>query len=293
MKNKKEIKVVVQIKNRFVSVNSLYKSRILYKAGKPIPSTYKNPKAVQIEREIREQLRAVDFSDYIEWLRDTPGFKLQIQFVFKRNITNSDTSNYVKSLEDIFTRFIKEDLGIDNYDDSKNVEVYSVKSIIPKSKHEYACISLSESGFNVRLDKEDKPQRFFLGGTTAGTEWRDEVIPELKKRGLEFFDPRVEDWNDEARKKEEEEKEKCDTMLFLITPEMKGVFSVAEIINSSWEVVSSGNGFVYFGILDNGEWDEPRWRSLQATLEMVEEISQGNSRIKCGVVKKSVEILDL
>lgn len=293
MKNKKEIKVVVQIKNRFVSVNSLYKSRILYKAGKPIPSTYKNPRAIQIEREIREQLRAVDFSEYLDWLRVTPGFKLQIQFVFKRNITNSDTSNYVKSLEDIFTRFIKEDLGIDNYDDSKHIEVYSVKSIIPKSKHEYACISLSESRFNIRLDKEDKPQRFFLGGTTAGTGWRDEVIPELKKRGLEFFDPRVEDWNDDARKKEEEEKEKCDTMLFLITSEMKGVFSVAEVINSSWEVVSSGNGFVYFGILDNGEWDEPRWRSLQATLEMVEEISQGNSRIKCGVVKKPVEILDL
>lgn len=288
----KELKLLVQIKNRFVSVNSLYKSRIIYKGGKPIPSTYKNPKAVQIEREIREQLRAVDFSDYLDWLRYTPGFKLQIQFVFKRNITNSDTSNYVKNLEDILTRFIKEDLGIENYDDSRHIEVYSVKSIIPKAKNEYACISLSESRFNVRLDKEDKPQRFFLGGTTAGTGWRDEIIPELKSRGLDYFDPRVPDWTEEARQKEEEEKEKCDTMLFLITPEMQGVFSIAEVINSSWEVVSSGSGFVYFAILEDG-WDEPRWRSLQATLEMVKEISQGNSRIKYGVIKKPIEILDL
>lgn len=288
----KELKLLIQIKNRFVSVNSLYKSRIIYKGGKPIPSTYKNPKAVQIEREIREQLRDVDFSDYLEWFRNTPGFKLQIQFVFKRNITNSDTSNYVKSLEDILTRFIKEDLGIENYDDSRHIEVYSVKSIIPKSKHEYACISLSESKFNMRLDKEDKPQRFFLGGTTAGSTWRDEVIQELEKRKLEYFNPVVPDWNDEARKKEEEEKEKCDTMLFLITPEMQGVYSIAEIINSVWEVVTSGNGFVYFGVLEDG-WDEARLRSLRATLDMVSEISQGSSRIKYGMVNKPVEILNL
>lgn len=288
----KELKLLVQIKNRFVSVNSLYKSRIIYKGGKPVPSTYKNPKAVQIEREIREQLRDVDFSDYLEWFRNTPGFKLQIQFVFKRNITNSDTSNYVKSLEDILTRFIKEDLGIENYDDSRHIEVYSVKSIIPKSKHEYACISLSESKFNMRLDKEDKPQRFFLGGTTAGSTWRDEVIQELEKRKLEYFNPVVPDWNDEARKKEEEEKEKCDTMLFLITPEMQGVYSIAEIINSVWEVVTSGNGFVYFGVLEDG-WDEARLRSLRATLDMVSEISQGSSRIKYGMVNKPVEILNL
>lgn len=288
----KELKLLIQIKNRFVSVNSLYKSRIIYKGGKPIPSTYKNPKAVQIEREIREQLRDVDFSDYLEWFRNTPGFKLQIQFVFKRNITNSDTSNYVKSLEDILTRFIKEDLGIENYDDSRHIEVYSVKSIIPKSKHEYACISLSESKFNMRLDKEDKPKRFFLGGTTAGSTWRNEVIQELEKRKLEYFNPVVPDWNDEARKKEEEEKEKCDTMLFLITPEMQGVYSIAEIINSVWEVVTSGNGFVYFGVLEDG-WDEARLRSLRATLDMVSEISQGSSRIKYGMVSKPVEILNL
>ena len=198
----------------------------------------------------------------------------------------------MKSLEDILTRFIKEDLGIENYDDSRHIEVYSVKSIIPKSKHEYACISLSESKFNMRLDKEDKPQRFFLGGTTAGSTWRDEVIQELEKRKLEYFNPVVPDWNDEARKKEEEEKEKCDTMLFLITPEMQGVYSIAEIINSVWEVVTSGNGFVYFGVLEDG-WDEARLRSLRATLDMVSEISQGSSRIKYGMVSKPVEILNL
>ena len=35
----------------------------------------------------------------------------RIQFIFKKNITNSDTSNYLKNLEDIWTRFVKEDVA--------------------------------------------------------------------------------------------------------------------------------------------------------------------------------------
>lgn len=293
MKNKKELKFFITTTEKIVSVNSMYQAGIKYIGGKPRPYIYKSKKAERFSNEVLDQLMALDFSDYIDWFKNTNLFSLTISFVVKSNITRRDVQNMQKLIIDLITKYIRENLGVEKFDDSLFTSVHFYKSIIPKASKEYCCIQITESQDKLIIDKEDKPQRFFLGGTTAGTGWRDEVIPELKKRELEFFDPRVEDWNDEARKKEEEEKEKCDTMLFLITPEMKGVFSVAEVINSSWEVVSSGNGFVYFGILDNGEWDEPRWRSLQATLKMVEEISQGNSRIKCGVVKNPVEILNL
>lgn len=293
MKNKKELKFFITTTEKIVSVNSMYQAGIKYIGGKPRPYIYKSKKAERFSNEVLDQLMALDFSDYIDWFKNTNLFSLTISFVVKSNITRRDVQNMQKLIIDLITKYIRENLGVEKFDDSLFTSVHFYKSIIPKASKEYCCIQITESQDKLIIDKEDKPQRFFLGGTTAGTGWRDEVIPELKKRGLKFFDPRVEDWNDEARKKEEEEKEKCDTMLFLITPEMKGVFSVAEVINSSWEVVSSGNGFVYFGILDNGEWDEPRWRSLQATLEMVEEISQGNSRIKYGIINKPVEILNL
>lgn len=293
MKSNKELKFFITTTEKIVSVNSMYQAGIKYIGGKPRPYIYKSKKAEKFSNEVLDQLRAVDFSDYVDWLRNTKLFSLTISFIVKSNITRRDVQNMQKLIIDLITKYIREDLGVEKFDDSLFTSVHFYKSIIPKAAKEYCCIQMIESNDKLIVDLNDKPQRFFLGGTTAGTGWRDEIIPELKSRGLNYFDPRVPDWTEEARKKEEEEKEKCDTMLFLITPEMKGVFSVAEVINSSWEVVSSGNGFVYFGILDNGEWDEPRWRSLQATLEMVKEISQGNSRIKYGVIKKPIEILDL
>lgn len=292
MKSNKELKFFITTTEKIVSVNSMYQAGIKYIGGKPRPYIYKSKKAEKFSNEVLDQLRAVDFSDYVDWLRNTKLFSLTISFIVKSNITRRDVQNMQKLIIDLITKYIREDLGVEKFDDSLFTSVHFYKSIIPKAAKEYCCIQMIESNDKLIVDLNDKPQRFFLGGTTAGTGWRDEIIPELKSRGLDYFDPRVPDWTEEARQKEEEEKEKCDTMLFLITPEMQGVFSIAEVINSSWEVVSSGSGFVYFAILEDG-WDEPRWRSLQATLEMVKEISQGNSRIKYGVIKKPIEILDL
>lgn len=291
----KELKFILQLKTRIISVNDLYKARVVYKYGKPVATIYKNPKAKDQEREIMDQLSSLDLDEYKDWLRNTKQFKLHLQFVFNRNISRKDSSNGIKFLEDEITKFIKEYLGIENYDDSKHVEVYCVKSIIPKAEHEYVCVSLTESTFNTRLDQIDKPERFFLGGTCNGTSWRDELIPELEKKGYTYFNPVVPDWTPECIEKENIEKnEKCDTHLYILTPEMKGVYSVAEIINSVWTCISEGRGFVYIGILGEEEdWGEQQYRSLKATLQMVDDISSGNSRIKFGFIKNTIDILNL
>lgn len=280
MEEKKELKIAVQIKQRFVSVNALYKARVMIVKGKPIATVYKNPKANEIEREIREQLRAVDFSQYKDWLRTTPGFKLHVQFIFKKNITRSDTSNYLKSLEDIFTRFIKYDLGVDNYDDSKHVEISAVKSIIPKSKHEYALIYLTESKFNVRFDQIETPEKFYLG--LEKEEWKKEIKKELKARKLKCSE-------------KEEDKNKCNTRLKILTPDKKQTITleVANIINEVWECITSEIGFVYFGVLDSSEWTSEEKDQLEKTIELIKSISSGNSRIKVGFITEPKNILDL
>ena len=73
--------------------------------------------------------------------------------------------------------------------------------------------------------------RVFLGGTCNGTSWRDELIKDLK---VDYFNPVVEDWTPEAQDNEMDEKEnKCNIHLYVITNKMKGVFPIAEAVDSA------------------------------------------------------------
>jgi len=72
--------------------------------------------------------------------------------------------------------------------------------------------------------------KVFLGGTCSETNWRDKLKPLLV---TDYFDPVVKDWNDEAKINEEREKISCDLVLIVITPQMKGVFSIAEAVEVS------------------------------------------------------------
>lgn len=291
---KKELKFFLTV-TKVISVNDLYKAGLKYVGGKPKPYIYKNPKADRMALEITEQLRAIDFSDYLDWLRNTKQFTITISFVLKSNITRKDVQNLDKSVIDIITKFIKEDLGISKFDDSLFTSVHFYKSIIPKASKEYCCVQIVESKDKLIVDSSEAPKKFFLGGTVAGDNWRKDLIPKLEEKGLEYFDPVIEgEWGEEDRKREEEEKELCDTKLFLITPRMKGVYSIAEIINEAWKIMTSGNGFLYFGILGSKEdYEEHSWKSLIATMELVKEIGQGNSRIKTGIVETPEKLLSL
>ena len=70
--------------------------------------------------------------------------------------------------------------------------------------------------------------KVFLGGTCNDSTWRDNLIPLLK---IDYFNP--EDWTEECQAIQMYEKEnKCNIHLYVITKEMKGVFSIAEAVDS-------------------------------------------------------------
>lgn len=72
--------------------------------------------------------------------------------------------------------------------------------------------------------------RIFLGGTCNSTTWREDLIKDLD---VDYFNPVVEDWTPECQAIEMDEKEnKCNIHLYVITKEMKGVFSIAEAVDS-------------------------------------------------------------
>lgn len=70
----------------------------------------------------------------------------------------------------------------------------------------------------------------FLGGTWNEDPWRDVLTEKLD---MPYFDPIVEDWNEEARQREEEAKEQAAYNLFVVTSSMQGVFSIAEVVDLS------------------------------------------------------------
>ena len=122
--------------------------------------------------------------------------------------------------------------------------------------------------------------RIFLGGTCVDTTWREELIKEIEPAGIEYFNPVVKDWTAECQAIEEDEKNnKCDCHLYVITKEMMGTYSIAEIINSAWQAVVYGTtvNFVVFAVLDEGTWQKHERKSFDATMKMVRNIAPHNS----------------
>jgi len=72
--------------------------------------------------------------------------------------------------------------------------------------------------------------KVFLGGTCNGSVWRDKLIPMLN---IEYFNPVVEDWTEECMLEERKQREICDYCLYVITPSMSGVYSIAEVVDDS------------------------------------------------------------
>ena len=68
--------------------------------------------------------------------------------------------------------------------------------------------------------------KVFLGGTCNQSRWRDELIPQLK---IDYFNPIVPTWTEEAYEQELVERATCDYCLYVITPRAKGFYSIAEV----------------------------------------------------------------
>lgn len=72
--------------------------------------------------------------------------------------------------------------------------------------------------------------KIFLGGTCNESTWRDNLIKLLE---IDYFNPVVDDWNEEAYQNELKERQNDDFVLYTITPLMTGTYSIAEVVDDS------------------------------------------------------------
>ena len=73
-------------------------------------------------------------------------------------------------------------------------------------------------------------KKVFLGGTCNESTWRDRLIEMLE---IDYFNPVVDDWTEECYQEELRQREICDYCLYVITPRMTGVYSIAEVVDDS------------------------------------------------------------
>lgn len=107
--------------------------------------------------------------------------------------------------------------------------------------------------------------KIFLGGTCANTTWREEIIQNLSLE-VSFFNPVVEDWTPECQEEERLEKElECNVHLYVITKEMMGVFSIAEVIDS----VKTPGKLTILNVAPEG-FSQQQTHSLEAVCNMVQ-----------------------
>lgn len=127
--------------------------------------------------------------------------------------------------------------------------------------------------------------KVFLGGTINESKWRDTLIPKLK---IDYFNPVVDTWDDEARLREKHEKEICDYLLFVITPLMDGVFSIAEVVDLSNKYPEK----TILCVLDNDEGNE--WSDFQKTsLNQLKKLVQVNGAMVFDNLDEVAEYLNL
>ena len=114
--------------------------------------------------------------------------------------------------------------------------------------------------------------KVFLGGTCNGSKWRDSLI-ELLDEKVQYFNPVVENWTEDCRLKEIEERKNASVLLYVISPLLTGVYSVAEAASDSVKHPEK----TIFCVLDYdtdpegkvANFNEFQWKSLEATEELI------------------------
>ena len=108
--------------------------------------------------------------------------------------------------------------------------------------------------------------KVFLGGTCNESTWRADLI---KLLNIEYFNPVVDDWTPECMDEEIKQRKECDFCLYVITPKMTGVYSIAEVVDDSNKNPSK----TVFCFLkeDGAKFTDGQIKSLNQVKKMVKE----------------------
>lgn len=276
-------------KEKIISVNALYLAGLKRVGGRPIPYIYKNPKANIIETEIRNQLMALDWTEWMDFFKTTKYYSITISFILKSNLMKRDVQNLDKAIIDIFTKYVHDDLGITTFDDSLFLDVHFTKSIIPKASNEYIAIHIGESKHNPRFDIIETPENIYV----PTDDLKDLFTKTLraKNKSLEKeYKVKYKFFSDIEKKKE------CNTEILFLDPKedkerIGRVYARLGMMIS--DIVSSENKFLWIGILGSEEdWGSECYSELKTWCDEINTIYLKDcSKVRLVFISDPAEIL--
>lgn len=122
--------------------------------------------------------------------------------------------------------------------------------------------------------------KVFLGGTCSGYPWRKDLIPMLN---CDYYNPIVKNWSEEDRQREVLERKSADFVLYVITSGLKGVYSIAEVVDDS----NKRPAKTILCVLQDG-FNAKMRHSLRAVEHLVEE----NGACVCHSLQEVAELLN-
>ncbi len=107
----------------------------------------------------------------------------------------------------------------------------------------------------------------FLGGSCRSN-WRDDFMKKLDTEGFEYFNPVVDDWNEEAYQHELKMRRNALFCMYTITPMINGYYSIAEVVDDSNK--RPFRTVLVLLLKDGGEeFSHYYWKSLKRVGELV------------------------
>ena len=122
--------------------------------------------------------------------------------------------------------------------------------------------------------------KVFLGGTCSGYKWRNDLIPMLK---CDYYNSIVKNWSESDRLREVHERETADYVLYVITSGMKGVYSIAEIVDDSNKRPEKLIVCVLYDGID---------KQMTYSLRAVVNLAKSNGAEICGSLKEVADLLN-
>ena len=115
----------------------------------------------------------------------------------------------------------------------------------------------------------------FLGGTCAGDNWRDELIPLLK---IDYFNPVVDNWTEDAQRREREQRILSDYILYVIRT-TASAYSIAEAVEDA--VKRSTKTIVCVLPFPNAQQDQKVYEHEKKALKAIINLIKRNGATIC------------